>query len=169
MIGPWLRVPLVAIFALVLQASLLAELRVLDVSAELMMLLAVAAGAVGGPERGATVGFVSGLVLDLVLSTPFGTSALAYTLLGYGVGIVQGSILRTSWWVPLVTAAVGSAVGMLLYVLIAASVGEVPLFEARLGTIMVVVGMLNGLLAAAVVPVVRWALTSAPAKAYVAR
>src|SRR5687767_1592722 len=104
MSGPMLKVPLLVIAALVLQASLLADLRVLDVSAELMMLLPICAGVLAGPDRGATVGFVSGLALDLMLSTPFGMSALAYTLVGYLAGMVQGTILRAAWWIPVLTA-----------------------------------------------------------------
>ena len=46
---------LVIIAALVLQDTLFADLRVFDVSAELMMLLPVCAGVLAGPDRGAVV------------------------------------------------------------------------------------------------------------------
>lgn len=155
-----LKVPLVVIVALVLQASLLAELRVFDVSADLMMLLPICAGILAGPDRGAAVGFVSGLALDLLLSTPFGMSALAYTLVGYFAGLVQGSILRAAWWIPVVTAAAASAAGVVVYVLVASGVGQSGLVTGRMWTIMAVVALFNGVLSAAVLPVVRWALAS---------
>ena len=155
----WIRLPLVLLAALVLQASLLADLRVFDVTAELMMLIPIAGGITGGPERGATLGFAAGLTYDLLLSTPFGMSALAYTVIGYGVGLVQGQILRASWWIPLVTAAIASGVGIIVYVLVGAAVGETSFLHARLGAIVAVVTVLNGLLSFAVVPAVRWATT----------
>ena len=157
--GPWVRVPLVLVAALVLQSSLFADLRVFDVSAELLMLLPIAGALTGGPERGAILGFAAGITYDLLLSTPFGMSALAYTLLGYGVGLVQGQILRTSWWIPIVTAAAASGAGIVLYVLVGAAVGETAFLHARLGVIVGIVMLLNGLLSIAVVPVVRWSMS----------
>ena len=157
---PAFKLPLVILAALVLQASLFAELRVLDVSAELMMLLPICAGVLAGPDRGAAVGFVSGLSLDLLLSTPFGMSALAYTLVGYFAGLVQGTILRAAWWIPVVTAAVASGAGMLVYALVGSGVGQAGMLNGRLWTIMGVVALFNGLLSAALLPVLRWALDS---------
>jgi rod shape-determining protein MreD len=156
--GPGVKLPLVVVAALVLQDSLLAQLRVLDVSAELMMLLPICAGVLRGPERGAAVGFGAGLALDLLLSTPFGMSALAYTLVGYFAGLVQGTILRASWWIPVLTAAAASAAGVVVYVMVASVVGQSGLVNGRLWTIMAVVAVLNGLLSVAVLPLVRWAL-----------
>ena len=58
-----------------------------DVAPDFMMLLAVCAGFVAGPDKGAVVGFAAGLVSDLFLqSTPFGLSALAACLAGFVVG-----------------------------------------------------------------------------------
>jgi rod shape-determining protein MreD len=165
--GPWVKLPLVLLAALVLQVSLFAELRVLDVTADLMLLLAVAAGLSGGPERGASVGFAAGLGYDLFLSTPFGMSALAYTLVGYGVGLVQRQVLRTTWWIPVLTATLGSAAGVVVYVLVGAGVGQTDFFRARLGAIIAVVAILNGLLSIVVVPVMRWTFTEGRERAYV--
>jgi rod shape-determining protein MreD len=156
----WVRVPLLLVLALVVQSSLLSELRAFDVAADLMMLIAIAGGIVGGPERGAVLGFASGLTFDLLLNTPFGMSALAFTLIGYGVGLLQTSVLRAVWWIPLLTSALASAAGVVMYVLVATVVGEPNLLRTRVGTIALVVGVLNGLLAVVVVPAVRWALGS---------
>jgi rod shape-determining protein MreD len=164
---PWVKLPLVLLAALVLQVSLFAELRIVDVTADVMMLLAIAAGLSGGPERGATVGFVAGLAYDVFLSTPFGMSALAYTLIGYGVGVVQRQVLRSTWWIPIVTATLASAAGVVVYVLVGAGVGQTDFFQARLGAIILVVALLNGLLSIAVVPVMRWTFTEGRERAYV--
>jgi len=69
-----------------------------------MMLLAVGAGFVGGPDTGAVVGFAAGTVSDLFLqSTPFGLSALAACLAGFAVGWAGNEVLRSRlfmvrWW-----------------------------------------------------------------------
>jgi rod shape-determining protein MreD len=168
MTGPWVRLPLLLLAALVLQASLFADLRVFDVTAELLMLIPIAGAITGGPERGAVLGFAAGLTYDLLLSTPFGMSALAYTLIGYGVGLVQGQILRASWWIPLFTAAAASGAGILLYVLVGAAVGETAFLHARLQAIVPVVALFNCVLSLAIVPAVRWAMSGGnPERAYV--
>src|SRR3954464_6303603 len=104
------RVLLVIFGVLILQSSLLEGLRAAGIPTDALVLVAVVAGALGGPERGALVGFVAGLVADLFLQTPFGLSALAYCLAGFTVGVLQGNVIRAAWWIMPVTAFVGSAV-----------------------------------------------------------
>src|SRR5205807_513217 len=78
----------------------LAGIHVHRVRPDAMLLVAVLAGLVAGPEKGAVTGFVAGLLADLTLQTPFGLSALVLSLVGFGVGMLQTGILRTSWWIP---------------------------------------------------------------------
>ena len=84
----------------VLQVGLFAQLPVDGARADVMILLGIAAGFVGGPERGAIVGFAAGLAIDLVLPTPLGLSALVYCIVGYLVGRISGTCRRSSWWLP---------------------------------------------------------------------
>ena len=77
------------------------------------MLLPIAVGIVHGRDEGAIAGFAAGLVLDLVVhGTPVGFFALGYTLTGYIVGMTQATVLRAAWWIPVLTAIGGSALGV---------------------------------------------------------
>ena len=166
---PRLRVPLVIITALVLQLSVLTRLRVAGVMPDLMLLLAVAAGLTGGPARGAVVGFASGMAVDLFLRTPLGLSALVFCMVGYAVGIAQTGILRSAWWIPVVTALLASATGELLFALAGAMLGETQLVRAHLLLVIAVVAATNAVLAPLTVPTMGWALGSRPRRgAYVA-
>jgi len=49
----------------------------------------VAAGLTSGPDRGALAGFAIGVVADLVVVSPFGLTALAYTVVGWAVGSLR--------------------------------------------------------------------------------
>lgn len=95
--------------ALVLQISLVVDLRVAGWIGDLMLVVVVAAGLTGGPDRGASYGFAAGLVYDLVLDTPFGLSSLTYALVGYAVGVAGAALVRTGGWWPL---AIGAAAGL---------------------------------------------------------
>ena len=75
-----LKVVAVLAVAIFLQTTFGADLRVHEVAPDFMLLLAVSAGFVAGPDEGAVVGFAAGLVADLFLQgTPFGLSALTRT------------------------------------------------------------------------------------------
>ena len=162
------RAPLLIVTALVVHLAVLSRVRVAGVMPDLMLLLGIAAGLTGGPSRGAAVGFASGIAVDLFLETPFGLSALAFTLVGFAVGTVETGILRTSWWIPVVTAFLASAAGEVLFALAGAVVGETHLVTARLGVVTAVVGLTNALLAPGVVRMVGWAVARTPARgAYV--
>jgi len=145
---------------LVLHLSVLSRIRVLGVMPDLMLLLAVAAGITGGQSRGAVVGFGSGMALDLFLRTPLGLSALVFCLVGYGVGTAQTGILRSSWWIPVLTALVASALGELTFALAGAMVGETQLVNAHLLLVMAVVGATNAALAPLTVRIMGWALAN---------
>jgi rod shape-determining protein MreD len=164
-----LKVALLALGALVIQASVLSSLRPAGIRSDVLLLLPIAAGIVAGPQRGAVIGFGAGLVADLFLLTPFGLSALAYTLVGFGVGVMQSNVIRATWWISPLTAAAASAVGVVVYALVGATVGQSQLVRPELGVIALSVAVVNGLLAIAAVPAVRWALADAGERGYIAR
>lgn len=152
-----LRLPLVVVAALVVQLSVLSGLRISGVHPELMLALAVSVGLVAGPARGATAGFFIGLVTDLFLVTPFGLSALTFTLVGFGSGLLQASVLRPSWWLPPVITLAASAAGVLLYAVIGATLGQRQMLHDGLAAIVAVVALANAVLAPIVMRVVGWA------------
>jgi rod shape-determining protein MreD len=152
------RSSLVLIGALVLQTALVADLRVFGAFGDVMLLVGIAAGISGGAERGASYGFAAGLAIDLIQpDIPFGLSALTYCLVGYLVGSIQGSVLRATWWIPLVSAAAASGLGVILYVVLGQVVGE-QLRLGEVGPIVLVVAFLNAMLTPLAVRALRWAM-----------
>ena len=152
-----MRVGLVLAATLVLHLTLLSRLRIEDVRPDALLLVALMAGLTAGPERGAIVGFSAGLLADLFLQSPFGLSALAYSLVGFAVGSLQSGILRATWWIPVVTAAAASAAGIVLFGILGAMVGQPDFVSPRLAIIAVLVGFMNAALAPAASRVVGWA------------
>ena len=153
-----LKVLLVLLVALVLQVSLVARFSLDGARGDLMLLFALGAAAVAGPEKGALVGFVAGMTFDLMLATPFGLSALVYCVTGYLVGSFAGSVVRLAWWVPVLAVAIGSAVGVVAYGVLGTLLGQATLSGPPLATIVAVVVVINGLLAPLAIWSMRWAL-----------
>lgn len=152
------RVSLLVVTVLVLQLTAGAAISVGGVHPDLMVLVAVTAGLVGGPDRGAVVGFASGLLADLFVHAPFGLSALAFTVVGYAVGIVHNSVLRATWPVAVLTAALGCAGGEALYAAVGAIVGESSWLTGRLEQVVAVVGSLDAAFAVVALPAMAWAM-----------
>lgn len=150
------RMSFVWFLAITIQMAIAARIELFGVQGDLMLLIAVCAGLAAGPDRGAIVGFFTGLVFDLMLQSPFGLSALTYCLVAYMVGSLQDSFLRAAWWIPVVTAVIGSAIGVILYGVFGTVVGE-DLLKPDLLLVAGVVALLNAIPSSPVLRVVRWA------------
>lgn len=150
---------LVVLAALVLQVCLFARFSYDGARPDVMVLLAITAGFVAGPERGAVVGFAAGVAFDVVLATPLGLSALVYTLVGYGVGVITANVVRAAWWITPVLVAIASAAAMVLYALVGTVLGQPTLEGPPLTAIVVVVAALNAALSPLASRAVRWART----------
>jgi rod shape-determining protein MreD len=161
-----LRVAGLLVVALVLQTSVVADFRILGACADLMLLCTVCAALVGGPELGGLVGFAAGFLADLFLTTtPVGLSALTFSVVGYAVGSIRGSVLQEGWLLAPATALVASAAGVIIFVLAGVMVGQSQL--TSMGTVEIVktatlVGIMNAIIAVPVCRVMGWAATGTP-------
>ena len=155
------RFVLVLLLELTVQTTWLADLRPFDAPGDLLLLMAIAAGLVAGPQRGAFVGFIAGLAIDLVLLTPFGLSSLTYIAVGYAVGAVHGGVLRSAPWIPVAAAFVASCLGVLFYVVLGELVGQ-PFRLPHLPTVVLVTAVINTLLVFPAMAVARWIEQAAP-------
>ncbi len=152
---------LVVVLFLTVQQTLVLELRIGGVHPDIMLLLPIAAGIVGGPVRGASMGFVAGLVSDLFLPTPFGLSALVGCLLGFGIGVATLALDRTASWLPPVAALAGSALYEVVYPVLGSVLGQPQMLHVGLARIVVLVSVTNAVLALPAMRLVSWALPGA--------
>ena len=152
------RATIVIVVALVVQQTLLDAVRVDGAHPDVMLLLPVAAGYAAGPDRGAVFGFITGLVADLFLPTPFGLSALVGCLLGYGTGMATRGLVRSSWWLPPVVAAAATAAGLGVYAILGAVLGDPAMLKTYLAPALVVEAPTAALLAVPVLRFVSWAV-----------
>lgn len=160
-----LRTVFVVAVALLVQNTIVLEVRIDGMAPDIMFLLPIAAGLVGGPVEGAAVGFVGGLAADLLLPTPFGLTALVCTLVGFAVGAATGEAARQVRGLPALIALVSSAIAVMLYAVLGALIGESQFLHVDLPMIVAVVAIANAVLAGPAVWVLRWALGPGPERA----
>lgn len=151
-------VRLVAVVAttVLLQTAVASHLTVAGARVDLYLVLAIAGGLALGPERGAGIGFVAGLLFDLEQAGPMGAGALVYTLAGYLVGSVQRSVVGDAAWAPVAGAAVTAAAAVGGYAAIGVATGRTEWLDARLVTVALVVTVSTALLTPLMVRIMRW-------------
>jgi len=164
----WLRLFAVVLAAVVFQVAVLDQIVVLGAHADVMVLIPAAAGLVGGPERGAVVGFVTGLVADLVVSLPFGLSALTFTVLGFGVGLL--GLLpasRDAMSVRVGACAAAGASGTAFYALAAVFLHQHGVLGASAASAVVIVALGALVLAYPTLVLVRWVLAGSASSSFI--
>ena len=154
------RTLVVIALALLLQMTVLLDIRVGGATPDVMFLLPIAAGLVGGPIEGAGVGFAAGIAADLLVPTPFGLSALVGTLVGFAVGAVSGGIVRDVRGFASLVALAASTIAVILYAVLGAVLGETQFLHVDLALVVTVVAVANGVLAGPAVKILRWAFAS---------
>jgi rod shape-determining protein MreD len=164
MIVTWrigLRIALLIVVAVVLQNSFFSSVWILGTTPDILPVLAVALGLLGGALVGAVAGFATGLLVDSALLQTLGVSSLALLAAGYLAGRYREGFEITSSLVPplltgalaLLAAATYAAVQLMLGV-------ETPVSLLVLREILVK-GLLATLLAFPIYPLVRRALRPA--------
>ena len=155
---PWMRVLLVGLTLLAIQTTVASEVRVAGVVVPLMLLMSAAAGAVGGVERGALVGFALGALYDLTLVSPLGLAALAAAASGAVAGTLRARPMIPPWWLAALAVGAASAIGEVAFPLGQALIAQEPWIGHRLWQVALVAGAVNTVIAPAALPVARWCL-----------
>jgi rod shape-determining protein MreD len=151
------RLLLLLIAIVLVQTAVLPYARVFAVVPDLGLVATVAIAYREGPELGATFGFAAGLAMDLFLQTPLGLTALAFALTGYFIGILQGALLRSAWWVTPLLGGIGGIIGGLLYIGIGALVGQEQLWALRSLRVVLLSGLYDAIIAPIVFPIAAFA------------
>ncbi len=156
--APWVRMAAFASLVLAVQTTLCADLRWHGAGADLVLLLAIAVGIAAGPVRGARTAFVLGLCFDLLILTPYGLSALSYSLVGFLVGLIEPHVYQARHFVTPLVVGVASVVGSLLYAVAANIFGVNDALTGAIWRVLLVATVVNMLLAAPFVRVCRWVM-----------
>lgn len=150
------RAALLLVTFTILEVRVLADLRIFDVAAQLVLASAIAAGMTGGPDGGAAYGFAGGLLVDLYLPTPFGLSAFAFGISAWIIGFVAGRVIEESWVARLGFVALGSALGTTLYVFVGEALGQRGMLTDAFIFKLTVIVAINAVLGIVLVPAVTW-------------
>jgi rod shape-determining protein MreD len=154
---PALRYLIVLVTGVVVQRAVCVQFELGGTAPDVLLVLAIAAGIVGGTKRGAIVGFFAGIALDSISVTPFGLGAVAYMGAGALAGWMEAAIVHSARWLTMVAAFGASAFGVTAFAIIGAVIGQSQMASGHLLQVVLVVSIWSALLVIPATRACRWA------------
>ncbi len=159
----WGRLAVITLAVVLVQVCVLNQIVIGGAHPDALLLLAISAGLVAGPQRGAVMGFALGLVADVFVPTPYGLSSLCYVLVAFAVGLATGTVTtRPTFGFQAATALLGGVGGTLLFAGLGTLLGQPSMPHHQLVVAAVVVAAGCGLFANAAYRLVEWTLAVVP-------
>jgi rod shape-determining protein MreD len=141
-------VTLLLVTAALLQTALFPFLSLAGFRPDLLLLVAVAVGLHDGPMAGARVGFVAGLLGDLLVSqAQVGLGALVLSGIGFTVGSARPYLAPESFTAPLILAFLSGLFGTAAYGVLTLLLGDERVTVPLLAQAALLVALYNTLLA----------------------
>jgi rod shape-determining protein MreD len=156
-----LRIALLLIFGVVLQLSFFSEITLLGSSPDVLPVLAVALGLLGGGVVGAVCGFALGLLTDSLLLQTLGVTSIVLLTVGYLAGRWRESFDITSAFVPPLLTGALALFGASIFAAIQLMLGVESPVSLLVVREILVKGLLAALLAIPIYPFVRFVLRPA--------
>jgi len=95
---------------ILIQATILARIRVLGASPNLLLVSTIAWGLLQSVREGVIWAFAGGLGMDLITGTPLGTSSLAAMTASLLTGLGRNRVFANNLWWPMVVVALATPV-----------------------------------------------------------
>lgn len=112
------------LIATLLQAGLAPYISIGGVTPNFLLLVVITLALTEGPTAGASTGFASGLIFDLLGTGPVGPMALVLTVTGYLAGLLHEQMFAEGWLLPLTVLAMAALGTEIAYGLILNLLGE---------------------------------------------
>lgn len=122
------------LLAFLLQAAVGPSIAIMSVRPNFLLIVTIVMALVNGPVEGAFVGFIAGILFDLLGTGPFGTAALVLCIVGYLAGVLYERIFAQGWLLPVLVLAVTSFFSELLSLIVLLVLGQQVGFGAALFT-----------------------------------
>jgi len=161
-----LRLFLLVLSLVVLQTTIATHLHVFGAIPDLLLVATVAVAYNEGPQTGSLFGFFSGLVLDLFLVSPFGLSAVSFSLTGFAIGTFQSGMAFQSRRTQVLLAALGGLIAGSIFAIVGGAVGRAGYFSLHSAQVIVVGSVWNAVVAVPIFMFVRWALMTERLRRY---
>jgi len=123
--------------AVLLQVMVAPYIAIGGVSPNFLMITVIIMALVEGPNAGTVLGFVAGLLFDLLGAGPVGPMALVLALTGYATGLIHENLFAEGWLLPVGIIALVTFTSEILYMLVILFLGtQTPFWGAFKGIVL---------------------------------
>jgi rod shape-determining protein MreD len=157
-VGGIVRLGVLVLVTVVLQLAVVSQITVADADADLLVLVTLSVGLLGGAIPGATAGFLLGLVADMALLQTLGVTSLLLIGVGYLAGRYRELRDATHKLVPAIAGVLATLAFSACFALVQFLLGVESTVSALVIRDAVVTVLINGLLATPVFALVRGVL-----------
>lgn len=147
-----LATALILVAAVVAQVAIAPHLAIAGVVPNILLLVVLTLALVGGRTQGVVVGFVAGLLADLLGTGVIGVAALVFTVIGYMAGSLQENMFAEGWLLPVSVVLIASLLAEFSYALVLALLGEGAGFGMTLTRIVIPTALYTAALALVLYP-----------------
>ena len=121
----------ILIIGFILQAGVAPYISIMGAAPNFFLIIVTVAALTNGSDKGALVGFVAGLMLDLMGTGPVGSWALVLSVTGYVTGLLDQHLFAEGWLLPVTVLSFASLIGEFLYLCVVVTLGsELPFFSS---------------------------------------
>ncbi|MCL2819101.1 MAG: rod shape-determining protein MreD [Actinomycetia bacterium] len=125
------------IIAVILQVTIAPYIAIGGVSPNFLMITVIVMALVEGPNTGTVLGFVAGLLFDLLGAGPVGPMALVLSIAGYIAGLVHENLFAEGWLLPVGIIALATFTSEILYMIVILFLGtQTSLASAFMGIVL---------------------------------
>jgi len=125
------------IIAVLLQVVVAPYISIGGVSPNFLMITVIIMALVEGPNTGTVLGFVAGLLFDLLGAGPVGPMALVLSITGYIAGLIHENLFAEGWLLPVGIIALATFTSEILYMIVILFLGtQTPLADAFIGIVL---------------------------------
>jgi len=123
--------------AVLLQIMVAPYIAIGGVSPNFLMITVIIMALVEGPNTGTVLGFIAGLLFDLLGAGPVGPMALVLCIVGYITGLIQENLFAEGWLLPVAIIAAATFSSEILYMLVVLFMGtKASLWGAFVGIVL---------------------------------
>ncbi len=109
---------LILLTEVMIESTILPFFRIKGITPDIALITIIAIGLIYGKKEGTFLGFIGGLLSDILYGTIIGLHALPFMLIGYVMGLVSERVYRENRIIPLLFTLIGTFLYHLYFYLI---------------------------------------------------
>jgi rod shape-determining protein MreD len=109
--------------AVLLQVMVAPYISIGSISPNFLMITVIIVALAEGSNAGTTLGFVAGLIFDLLGAGPVGPMAMVLSVVGYVTGLIHENLFAEGWLLPVAIITVATFSSEILYMIVVLFLG----------------------------------------------